>query len=574
MTRFPTFSSEYRERWIQEKLWLDRTLQDYFDETVGHLPGKEAIIFPERPRSEDETRPYLVPSRIGDDYRITYLRWRELSDALAAGLLARGIGFEDIVSVQLPNWPEMCLLQIALARIGAVIQPMHIVYRQREMASMLRFCESAAVIVPGEFAGFDFAAAVDEIRGALPDLRLVVTCGSQGRAKLPSIADLIAEGETEINLLRRHLEKHPVSADQVFYLNFTSGTEGAPKGFLHTHNTLISTFKRFSDRQAQYDPHYSEQVVLANSPMTHSYGHLTTYQLIFAGSQVVLVEKFGPKLVLGIVEREGITALTGTPAHYIALLDHPDFPKTDVSSVRSIGVGGAQCPEKLAADLERIFGVRIGNTYGMGENIVHTRTLPTDRPEIVRETVGKVVPGAELKIFSDDHVQELAVGEIGEIAFRGPSLFLAYFKNPEQTAATLNAEGWFFTGDLGFVDQQGYLHLAGRKKEMINRGGTKIFPKDIEDLLLLHPKIAQAAVVSMPDYRLGERVCAYVIPKVAEEAPTLAEIQAFLAGQRVAKNKFPERIEVISTFPMTPTGKVRKTELAEDVRKKLEQETA
>lgn len=574
MTRFPTFPPAYRERWIQQQLWLDRTLQDYFDDTVGRLPEKDAIIFPQRARSEDDTRPYLVPSRIGDDYRMTYRRWHELADALAAGLLAHGIGFEDIVSVQLPNWPEMCLLQIALARIGAVIQPMHIVYRQREMAAMLRFCESAAVIVPGAFAGFDFAAAVDELRGALPDLRVVVTCGPPGGALFPSLAQLIAEGERQRHLLQRHLEDHPVCADQVFYLNFTSGTEGAPKGFLHTHNTFISTFKRFADLQAQYDPGYAEQVVLANSPMTHSFGHLTTYQVILAGSRLVLVEKFDPRAVLGIVARERITALAGTPAHYIAMLDHPDFPTTDVSTVRSVGIGGAQCPEKLAADLERIFGVRIGNMYGMGENLLHTRTLPTDGPDIVRETVGQLVPGAELKIFSEDHAQELALGEIGEIAFRGPSLFLAYFKNPEQTAATRNAQGWFFTGDLGFVDAQGYLHLAGRKKEMINRGGTKIFPKEIEDLLVLHPQIAQAAVVGMPDYRLGERVCAYVILKVGAEAPTLAEIQAFLAGQRVMKNKFPERLEVLATFPMTPTGKVRKAELAEDVRHKLARETA
>ncbi len=194
-------------------------------------------------------------------------------------------------------------------------------------------------------------------------------------------------------------------------------------------------------------------------------------------------------------------------------------------------MGGAQCPPQLMQDIEAAFGVRIGNMYGMGENIVHTRTLPTDPPEIVRDTVGQPVPGAELAIFADDHTTELDAGEVGEVAFRGPTLFLGYYKQPELTRATRNADGWFFTGDLGFVDARGYLHLAGRKKELINRGGTKIFPKEIEDLLHAHPKIVRAAVVGMPDYRLGERVCAYV-ELTPGETLDLAELRDRPRGPR------------------------------------------
>lgn len=571
MSRFPSFSPAYRRRWIEQGLWYDRTLTDFFDEVVAAVPDQVAIVFPGGGDTVESLRPYLAPSRRERDLRVTYLQWQAVADDLAAGLLHQGLGFEDIVTVQLPNWPEMCLLQIALARIGAVIQPMHVVYREREIRSMLRFCESAATVVPSQLAGFDFPLALREIGPDLPDLRLVAVCGTGDGGGFPTIGELIAEGRERRALLRSHIEKHPVSADQVFFLNFTSGTEGTPKGFLHTHNTFLPTLKRFAEMGARAHP--SAPVYLANSPMTHTYGHMTTYQTIFSRSRVVLVEKFNPGDILRIVEQEHVSALSGTPAHFIALLDHPDFGKRDLRSIRSVSVGGAQCPQKLMADIERAFGVRIGNTYGMGEDLLHTQTLPTDPPEIIRQTVGKPPPGVELRIYDEQQANEVPTGEIGEIAYRGPALFLAYFKNPEQTAATRNADGWFFTGDIGFVDANGYLHLAGRKKEFINRGGTKIFPKDIEDVLLLHPKISQIAIVGMPDYRLGERACAYIVPQ-KDQSPTLAEIQQYLEGLHVAKNKWPERLELVPELPLTPTGKILKRTLTDDIRRKVEEEAA
>lgn len=573
MSRFPTFSPQYRRRWIERGLWYDRTLVDYFDEVVAAVPDKVAIVFPDGGEPVETARPYLTPSRHDGDLRLTYGQWQAVADDLAAGLLHHGIGFEDIVTVQLPNWPEMCLLQIALARIGAVIQPMHVVYREREIRSMLRFCESAAIVVPSQLAGFDFPRVLRDMRQDLPHLRLVAVCGAQDGGGFPSLSELIAAGRDRRELLHAHLKDHPASADQVFFLNFTSGTEGTPKGFLHTHNTLLPILKRFAEMGAKSAPNAPEPVFLANSPMTHTYGHITTYQTIFTRSRMVLVERFKPGAILQIIERERVTLLSGTPAHFIALLDHPDFSKTDLRSVRSVSVGGAQCPQKLMADIERAFGVRIGNTYGMGEDLLHTQTLPTDPPEVIRQTVGKPPPGVELRIYDEAQAREVPIGEIGEIAYRGPALFLAYFKNPEQTAATRNADGWFFTGDIGFVDGEGYLHLAGRKKEFINRGGTKIFPKDIEDVMLLHPKVAQVAIVGMPDYRLGERACAYVVPQKGQ-TPTLVEIQQFLEAQQVAKNKWPERIEIVAELPLTPTGKILKRALTEDIRRKVEAEAA
>jgi acyl-CoA synthetase (AMP-forming)/AMP-acid ligase II len=532
---FPGFAAEYRRRFVDAGLWLDVTLQGCFDEVVRRLPDHVAIV--------------------AGDRRITFAAWAEESRRLAAGLVRLGLRKGDIVTVQIPNWPELCILQIALARIGAVIQPMHMVYREREIESMLRFCHSRAVILPGFYQKFDHATAVDAMRSNLGDLEFVITA-REAKGGDVSYESLLESDEG----LDEYLSTTPIDADDVLYLNFTSGTEGAPKGFLHTHNTLVSVMKRFSDMTTARNPDSKNDVVLANSPMTHSFGHLTTYQVILRGIRMVLVERFSPGEILNIIERERVTSLSGTPAHLISLLSHPALTSTDLRSVKSVGVGGAQCPPELQKEIQRVFSVGSGNMYGMGENIVHTQTLPDDPPEVVRDTVGKPVPGAELKIFAPDRVSEQPLGEVGEIAYRGPSLFLAYYDNPERTAETRNADGWFFTGDLGFVDERGYLHLAGRKKELINRGGTKIFPKEIEDLLHAHPKVLRAAVIGMPDLRLGERVCAFVELR-AGEALTLEEVKTYFEGHRVMKYNIPERLEVIDELPQTPTGKIKKEPL-------------
>jgi len=550
MTRaaFPVVDPADRARWTGAALWLDRTLHDYFDETVARMPDRVAIVAGER--------------------RITFAEWADEADRLAAGLVRLGIRTGDVVSVQLPNWPEMCVLQIALSRIGAVIQPMHMVYRRREMAAMLRFCDARAVVLATEYQGFDHAAALAGMRGELPDLAVAITVGGR-REGLVAYEDVV----TATDGLAAHLAAHPVHPDTVFYLNFTSGTEGEPKGFLHTHNTLLSVLKRFADLQHAADPTAADDVILANSPMSHSFGHLTTYQVAMRGIRMVLVERFSPAETLALIARERVTAISGTPAHLISLLTHPAFAATDTRSIKSVGVGGAQCPVQLMRDIEAAFGVRVGNMYGMGENIVHTRTLPTDPPEIVRDTVGLPVPGAEVAIYAEDHQTRLGVGEVGEIAFRGPTLFLGYYKQPELTRATRTADGWFFTGDVGFVDAAGYLHLAGRKKELINRGGTKLFPKEIEDLLHAHPKITRAAVVGMPDYRLGERVCAYVELAPGERLD-LAELRADLERLGTMKLLIPDRLEIVDALPLTPTGKIKKSPLVADVTAKLEAETA
>ena len=536
---FPAFSKAYGDRFREMGLWVDETLHGAFDNKV-ETHGEHLVLI-------DAQRKYTM---------------RELQQetlALAAGLLGAGVERGDIVAVQLPNWAEFVFLQIALSRIGAVIQPMHMVFGERELANLLSFNETDAVVVCGEFRDKDYAA---QMRGAIKGLdrvrTLIITRG-EAQAGEHVFADVLEDGRANLS----RLDGIEIDPDEVFYLNFTSGTTGNPKGFLHSHNTLIS---RMLLNAKMMSAGSTERVSLACSPMTHSYGHFSTYGAVFGASPMVLIDRYNPTQILEFIQAEKVTSLSGTPAHVIGIIDHPDFDKYDTSSITGVGVGGARSAPELIARLDKLWGVKTGNTYGMGENLVHCMTMPNDPEDKIRETVGRPVPWVELKIVDpQDRGRECATGEVGEICFRGPTLFVGYHNQPEKTAESRDDDGWFFTGDLGSVDEDGYLSFAGRHQEVINRGGSKIYPKEVEDLLSSHPGIADASVVGMPDERMGEKVCAYVIP-VGEDI-TVEQVKEYFTELKAMKYLVPEALVNVKEFPMTPTGKVRKASLQEDAKK-------
>lgn len=537
-----------RKEFVQKGYWMNKTLGDYFDATVKKYPAKEAII-------------------CGED-RITFSEFADKANALAGGLLDLGIGKKDMVSVQLPNWPEFCYLQVALGKIGAMISPLHMVYRERELLSMLTFCETRVLIVCSEYKEYEYAKTIKEIWPKLPNLKHVIVLGNDVPEGMISFDDLFSVKAVDA---RGKLKGISVDPNDLFYLNFTSGTEGSPKGFLHTHNTILSCMYHVCCLEGESDEELADKAILAHSPMTHTYGHMMPYEAIINGTKVVMVDSYDPKEALKLVERERISAMSGTPAHIVGFLNQEDFDKYDLSSLKSVGVGGAPCPVKLIKEVQDKLGAYVTNTYGMGETIGHTMTRRSDSPELIFETVGKPLPGTEVGIFDDVREKMLPVGERGEIAYRGAYLFIAYFKEPERTEETRNADGWFFTGDLGQLDEKGYLRLTGRKKDMINRGGSKVFPDEIENILLHHPKIFKVAVVGMFDYRLGEKVCAYVIPKEGETI-TLEDVESFMESQKVMKYNIPERIEMVDEFPMLPTGKIKKEALRQDIAEKIKKE--
>lgn len=543
--QFPEFSSAYKNRWRSAGLWDDLTLHEGFDKTVIENPNKVALITKEKP--------------------YTFAEFKRQSDALAAGLIGAGVKTGDIVAVQLPNCVDFCFLQIALSRIGAVIQPLHMVFRERELENLYQFCETDVAIVAGEYRGTDYADMTRKLLGDLPRLDRLIIVNGEPQAGEMSLKAIIEEGRDQL----QRLSDLPSNPDAVFYLNFTSGTEGRPKGFLHTHNSLISLIGKVARSQIEQDP---ERITLGCSPMTHSFGHFSTYYCVLGAIPMVLVDRYNPTLILEMIDRERVTAIDGTPAHMIGLLNHENFSDYDTSCVTSAIVGGARSAPELIKKLESVWGVKTGNTYGMGETIIHTRTVPDDPADKIRDTVGRPIPGAEVKIVSpSERSRELPTGEVGEICFRGPTLFVGYHNQPDLTASTRDDDGWFYTGDLGFLDTEGYLSFAGRAKEVINRGGSKIYPKEIEDVLVSYSGIKDAAVVGMPDDRMGEVVCAYVVPIEPDRPISLEEIKSFFEHEKVMKYMMPEQVVNMAELPMTPTGKVRKAALQEDAKQRAEQ---
>ncbi|MCL5026572.1 MAG: fatty acid--CoA ligase family protein, partial [Chloroflexi bacterium] len=306
-------------------------------------------------------------------------------------------------------------------------------------------------------------------------------------------------------------------------------------------------------------------------PLTHVFGLVEgLYGPLTAGAALVLMDRFETADALRLIQQEEVTQALTVPALIVSLIHYPRLHEFNTSSLRVIITGGGPCPEEVIHQAKTLLGCEIISQYGMTEGTISTTALG-DPPEVVSVTVGTPhCEGSEFKIV-DGERRPVPQGLQGELAFRGPTMFSGYFEDPAETRASVDDEGWFYTGDLCFQDERGNLHIVGRKKDIIKRGGETIMPREIEELLFTHPKIMAAAVVGMPDPRLGERVCAYVVPNRGELI-TLHEIVRFLKKKGLATFKLPERLEIVSALPITPPSKVQKNILKEDIARKLEAE--
>ncbi|HEV2041508.1 MAG TPA: fatty acid--CoA ligase family protein, partial [Casimicrobiaceae bacterium] len=337
-------------------------------------------------------------------------------------------------------------------------------------------------------------------------------------------------------------------------------TTGNPKGVLHCFNTTLCTCATFNREleMTEFD------VMLDYLPVGLNWGYCTLVQSVMAGAKTILMERFSGSGALEMIEREKVTYIPTAPASIVAMLNLPDLKQRDLSSLRLVITGGASAAvETIKAFQAAVPHAKLVELYGMLETGFHSFTRLSDDPLKVNGTVGRCVDEMGLRILDDDE-KDVAYGDVGEIAAIGPSVHLGYLNNATANRDSFTADGWFKTGDLGqFADADGNVRIAGRKKEIINRGGKKYFPREIEELLYEHPKIVQAAIVGAPDPRLGEKNCLCVITKEGESL-ALDEVVSFLKG-RVADYKLPEAIVVMNDFPMTPTGKIRRPELVKRV---------
>ena len=526
------------QKYTREKLWLDRTVFDILDERATAHPRRVAI-----------------KDRSG---ATTYGQLKDRIERAAQFYRSIGIRKGDVVTIQLPNRVEFAVAFIALELLGAIANKVNPDFRARELDYMLKFSGSSAYVFPKEWKDFDYAGMARGLaQGNLDLKRLIVLDGAvqgmydfdAGVAAAPPIATAD----------RVHMDPN-----EVCRMCFTSGTTGNPKCALHSFNTtlyavdLLNTDMQVTERE----------VMLVFLPLGLNWGYITLLQNILAGGTLVLMERFNPRAALELIQNERVTYIPTAPAGLVALLNAPDSKSFDVSSLRVVITGGASAAVETIREYQKRMKGHLIELYGMLEAGFQTYTRFTDDPQKVNGTIGRPVRAMELRIV-DAQGNDVPPGEIGELMSRGPSIHLGYHNNPAANAAAFNDEGWFRTGDLGrVVDADGNVQITGRSKEIINRGGKKFFPREVEEILYTHPGVMHAAMIGMPDPRFGERNCLCVVPK-GDKAPTLEEFVAFLRDQ-VADYKLPESVEEFSELPMTGSGKIQRHVLRDLVMKRRE----
>ncbi len=494
---------------------------------------------------------------------VTYAELRDRAVRLAHGLTGLGVGCGDRVAVQLPNWTEFVTIAVALARLGAVLVPIMPIYRAEEVGYVLDHSGAKAAITCAEFRGFRHADMFGALRADHPHLDSVVVVRGPAEPG-PAIAfeQLMSGGE--LAGLERGLGERP-SPDDGLLVVYTSGTTSRPKGCFHTFNTLratsvaIANALRYRDSDVQFGP----------SPVTHSTGLVTSVVLpLLAGASSHLMEAWEPGEGLQRIAKYGCTVAVTATAFLQMLTAAYDPDRHDASSLRVWVCAGSPIPGAIVRRASELLpGCRILSLYGRSENMTTTMCTVDDPPERSATSDGSALPGASVRIV-DESGAEVPRGVEGDIAYSGPSHMLGYYRDPEQTAALFTPDGYSRSGDLGVMDRDGYVRVTGRLKDIVIRGGLNISARELEDLLIEHPMVKDVAVVGMPDERLGEKVCAYVVPADPQRLPALEDIAAYLRARDVAKPKLPERLEVIDQLPVTATGKVQKYVLREDVRRK------
>jgi acyl-CoA synthetase (AMP-forming)/AMP-acid ligase II len=499
---------------------------------------------------------------------LTFGELQEASLRLAAGLRRDGITSGDRVAVQLPNWTEFVVLAAALSRLGAITVPIMPLYRGDEVAYVLQHSGAVAAVTCEDFRGFAHLAMFEKMRGSCPDLRQLYVARAAGRDGVRSIDDLMGS-TTGVDNAALAAEIGPDSSpDDPFLIVYTSGTTSRPKGCFHTFNTLRSSAAAIQ-RSLGYD---ESDVQFGPSPITHSTGLVTSVVLpLLVGARSFLMEAFDPEQGLKDIEQHGCTgAVTATPFLQM-LMGAYDPAKHDASSLRFWVCAGSPIPGSVVTSSRELFaGCQTLSLYGRSENFLTTMCTTHDAPERSATSDGRALSGAEVQVVGADGYA-VPVGEEGDIAYRGPSHMMGYYRNEEETTALFTPDGFSRSGDLGRMDADGYVRVTGRLKDIVIRGGMNISAREVEDHLLSHPAIAAVAVVGMPDERLGEKVCAYVVPAPGETID-LAAMTAYLREHEVATQKLPERIELVVALPMTATGKVQKHVLRAEVAEKLSQE--
>jgi long-chain acyl-CoA synthetase len=463
----------------------------------------------------------------------TNVAQRARAHRFAHALRRLGVAPGDRVVVMLPNCPEVLQAYAAILRLGAVVVPVIFLLSPEEVRHILADSEAKVVVTSPELAwkAEGFAGPIVLVGGEAPGAR--------------AYDELIAAESEEFRMVDR------ADGDLAVIL-YTAGTTGRPKGVALSHGNLAANARAAA---SLYELDRREWA-LAVLPLSHSYGLTVMNAGHLLGTRGVLLRWFNPELVLSSIERYRVQSMSGVPTMFVHLLNWPDADRFDTSTMRLWGSGAAPLPPEIVEPFEKKFGGRILEGYGLTEA---APIVSAHRLSGVRKlgSVGQPIPGVEVKILDDDD-RQLPAGEAGEVCVRGPNVMLGYYRMPEETARTLR-NGWLHTGDIGRLDADGFLYIVERKKDLIIRGGFNVYPREVEDVLYAHPKVAEAAVVGVRDAVMGEEVRAFVVLKAGEQVPA-PELIAF-CQERLAKFKCPREVRFVEALPKSPIGKILRKEL-------------
>lgn len=492
---------------------------------------------------------------IYNDRRLTYAQIDARSTALAAKLSELGVERGDRLAIDLPNWPEFVISMFAAAKLAAVIVPLNPRYTVPELQYMLRHSEAMVVISAENFAGTDYLQLFEGFLTSLPDLQYLVTVGDEDLwydDRIYQFEDLISSGEG-----RTLPEVNVKPAEDVLAILYTSGTMGKPKGVALTHTNLLAPAALTADAIQLT----SRDVVFGVTTIFHVFGlGPGVLGTLAAGAALVLQEQFHPGEALELIEKHRVTVHYGVPTVFITEMREADRPRRDLSSLRVGIAAGAPIGDELVRRVRAELCPNLQVAYSLtetGSTGAITRLEDPQDKQIF--TVGRPLHGTEVRVLDLDGTI-LPVESLGEIALRGPGVMKGYYRQPGETAQAFDEEGFFLTGDLGLIDDEGYLHIVGRRKELIIRGGFNVYPREVEDRLHAHPAVLDVAVVGLPHEILGEVVCACLVP-VEGAIITGEEIKEWCRGA-LADYKVPDLVRFFDTFPLTGSGKIRRVELA------------
>jgi len=519
---------------------LGDTIGDNLDRTVAAHGDRDALIDHASGR------------------RWTYREFAEQVNGLAAGLLSRGVGKGDRVGIWAPNGPEWTFTQYATAKIGAILVNINPAYRSHELQYVLEQAGISTLVSAASFKTSDYASMIETVRPQCPDLTSVLLLGSPEWDAV--LADGLAAQASDPAPLAA--AQAALSADDAINIQYTSGTTGFPKGATLSHHNILNNGYFVGELC-----HYSEiDRVCIPVPFYHCFGMVMGNLACTSHGAAMVIPgpAFDPRASLEAVQAEKCTSLYGVPTMFIAELALPDFESFDLSSLRTGIMAGSPCPvEVMKQVIDRMGMAEVSICYGMTETSpVSLQTRSDDSIAQRTETVGRVGPHLEIKIVDPATGLTVPRGEPGELCTRGYSVMLGYWENPEKTAEAIDAARWMHTGDIGVMDEAGYVAITGRIKDMVIRGGENVYPREIEEFLYTHPDILDAQVIGVPDAKYGEELMVWVQMREGADDLDADSVRAFCTG-KLAHYKIPRYVHVVDEFPMTVTGKVRKIAMRE-----------